>query len=655
MIYSRFRLCFLWLGCSLLWLGLSAAQDPVKDADAHFNSNNFSLALEDYKKVLDVQEANLKVVQRIADCYRFLNNSKEAEFWYAQTLNFPEHSPENIRYFADAARKNGNYEKARIYYLRYAGQDPGQAPLARKLAASCQEAQQWMEHPAPYRLRPLPGISAGDLDFSPVFYQQGLVFTSDRGVSGNQAVSGWTGKPLAKLFYAPLENGSFTRPAALPEPLNSQSENGSAVFNQAEDIVYFTRVIQVKPALSWAKFGANVKFTNRMEIYISQRKGNAWTAPTPFPFNNFRDFSIGHPALSPSGDTLYFASDMPGGYGDTDIYFSVKSDDDNWSKPVNAGNKINTPDKELFPVVAANGRLYFSSMGHGGMGGLDIFQAQGTGADWHHVENLKYPLNSSSDDFGILFDKSGQNGYLSTNRNSADGHDNIYAFAYEPVTCRLTGWTLENIQTHPGILQEAPVSQVQVRISNNQDTTAVVLASDAYGNFSFNARQGITYTIRGSKKGYLTTTSTVTGDCQSVVNLVKTGLPLHRDALNKPVVLNKIYYDLDSYVIKPEAALELDKLVQVIQDNPGVKIELRSHTDSRAGKAYNKLLSQMRANAAVHYIISKGVPSASIIAKGYGEERLLNNCADGNRCPDEAHQLNRRTEFSILALNKSGF
>jgi outer membrane protein OmpA-like peptidoglycan-associated protein/tetratricopeptide (TPR) repeat protein len=646
----RYKPLFLWLAGGMLSLLLVSAQDPGKEAETHYNNYNFALALEAYKKLLEKQEASLKIVKRIADCYRFLNNSKEAEFWYAQTLTFPDHEPENLRFFADAARKNGNYDKAKRLYLRYADRVPDQAALALKLAANCDEVRQWIEKPAPYELAPLAELSSDNLDFSPVFYQQGLVFTSDRVLPGSkEPLSGWTGKPLAKLYYARSEGGRFTTIEPLPGPINSKFENGSAVFNQSEDVVYFTRVNKIKPKVTWVKFSAEEEFINRLEIYISSKNGNTWSEPVPFPFNDINAYSIGHPALSRGGDTLYFASDMPGGFGDTDIYFSVKRKGGSWSKPVNAGPQVNTASKELFPVVAQTG-FYFSSEGHSGMGGLDIYQAQGSGSRWKNVRNLRYPLNSSSDDFGILFDKSGQAGYLSTNRNSADGSDNLYAFQYAAPSCRLTGWTLEHIPARPGEVQEAPVSEVLVRITNNVDTTTVQAYSDKFGNFTFEVRDGVTYTVKGTKKGYLTTTATVTQDCNSVVNLVKTGLTLHRDMLNKPIILDKIYYDVNSYKIRPDAARELDKLVQIIRDNPGIKIELSSHTDSRAAENYNNLLSQMRADAAVSYIISKGVPESSIVAKGYGESRLINKCADGVRCPEKEHQLNRRTEFTILEL-----
>lgn len=643
-----FTIWFISLMCCLM---LVSAQDPSREADAHFQNYNFALALEAYKKVLEKQEASLKIVKRIADCYRFLNNSKEAEFWYAQTLTFPDHGVENIRFFADAARKNGNYEKARLLYLRVAEAAPGQAAEARKLALNCQEVQSWLIQPASYQVEELPGLSSSNLDFSPVFYQKGLVFTSDRQLPGSkEPLSGWTGKPLAKLYYAPLENGRFSQASPLPQPLNSKFENGSAVFNQAEDRVFFTRVTKMDPKKSWARFSDEKAYINRLEIYLSEHKSGTWTEPQPFPFNNIAEYSLGHPALSRGGDTLYFASDMPGGQGDTDIYFSVLHKNGTWGKPVNAGPQVNTAGKELFPVVAANGRFYFSSEGHLGMGGLDIFQARGSGARWKQVENLRSPLNSSSDDFGILFDKSGRKGYLSSNRNSPDGSDNIFGFSFLPPTCQLTGWTLEIIETAPGTRQEAPVPHAQVRITNNRDTTTLVATSDRFGNFTFQAQDGISYTIKGSKKGYLTTTSTLTRDCQSVVNLVKTGLLLHRDVLNKPIVLDKIYYDVNSYKIRPDAARELDKLVQIMLDNPGIKIELSSHTDSRAGKAYNALLSQMRADAAVAYMLTKGVPESDIVAKGYGETKLINKCADGVSCPEKQHQMNRRTEFTILEL-----
>jgi len=306
----------------------------------------------------------------------------------------------------------------------------------------------------------------------------------------------------------------------------------------------------------------------------------------------------------------------------------------------------------MFPAVDAKGKLYFSSTGHPGMGGLDVFAAEGAESTWAQVRNLKFPLNSHQDDFGMLFDKTGEAGLLSSNRESADGTDDIFAFKFVRIPCQLAGQTVEKTQVKPGVVEVRPVANVRVRLYqvNSSDTSSVVTYSDATGNFTFPILDGLTYTLKASKTGYLARSAQITPDCQSTVDMVSMGMVLNRNTLNRPIIIENIYYDLDKYQIRPDAALELDKLVQTLKDNPGIKIELSSHTDSRQTHSYNQLLSQLRAEAAVTYIVSKGISPERLIPRGYGENRLLNRCADGVECSEEAHQLNRRTEFKLLKV-----
>jgi outer membrane protein OmpA-like peptidoglycan-associated protein len=637
-----------------------AQKKDIKAADLLYQKFEYARAVEAYKKALEAGQPTLAVSSKIADCYRLMNNAKETEFWYAQVLSFPDHEPQHIKYYANAARKNGNFSKAQQLYLTYGQKVPAEAEIAQALAAACANAQQWVAQPLAYALNKVKALNSENADFSPTTYLDGLVFTSNRApaVKTKAEVSGWTGKPDFKLFYVKGNDSAWQTPELMPEPLNNKFQNGSAVFSPNQEVVYFTRINQVKQKskkantdpFSWVKFPAESEFINRLEIFISEKKEDKWSEPKAFPYNKVSDYSVGHPALAPDGNTLYFASDMPGGVGETDIYYSQKQADGNWSKPQNLGPAINTAGKELFPTFGPDSTFYFSSEGHSGIGGLDIYATRGAAETWKNVRNLKYPLNSSQDDFGILFDKTNEAGYLSSNREAADGADDIYAFKFVRTPCNLAGKAIEKIQVRPGVFRESPVENVMLRLYKENDTTSVVTYSDAKGFFTFPILDGVTYTVKGIKTGYLTRSVTVAPKCESTLDMVKMGMVLNRNTLNKPIIIENIYYDLDKYVIRPDAALELDKLVRTLKDNPTIKIELSSHTDSRNTNSYNNLLSQLRAEAAVKYMITKGIAPNRMVAKGYGESRLLNKCADNVKCSEENHQLNRRTEFKILQV-----
>ncbi|AMM52844.1 hypothetical protein TH61_08465 [Rufibacter sp. DG15C] len=649
-----------------------AQKKELKKADTHFQNLEYAIAIQSYKEALKQQEPTLPIVSRMADSYRHLNNSKEAEFWYSQMLAFPDYNPQYLIYYGDAARMNGNYAKAKQLYMDYAELVPDSTAKAMKLIAITENAQNWVTRPKSFALSNLSGLNSTSTEYSPTLYKGGIVFTSDRPDGRFSVLSGWTGKPNSALYHGKRDTASFLTPEVFPAPILNDFQNGSAVFSSDYQTIYFTRVNQLKrksktvnpDPFSWINYKAPTAYVNRLELYISKKEGEEWSKPEPFPFNNPGEYSIGHPALSITGDTLYFASDMPGTLGETDIFFSVKQLNSVitrnkkgeesvevfafWTKPVNAGNAVNTPGKEVFPTIdAITGKLYFSSNGHKGMGGLDVFSAEGSGDSWVNVQNLKYPLNSAADDFGILFEKKDQ-GFVSSNRESMDGSDDIYSFSYYPQPCKLSGKTFEKVQETPGVFKELPVGNVKVSLYKVGDTTAAVTYSDADGNFTFEIFDGMQYNIKATKVNYLTRSAIITPECESIVDMVRLGLVLNRNTINKPILVENIYYDLDKDEIRPDAALELDKLVQTLIDNPNIKIELSSHTDSRQTEAYNNLLSQRRAQAAVNYIVSKGIAADRLVAKGYGETRLLNRCKDGTTCTEEEHQLNRRTEFKIL-------
>ncbi|MBJ6117728.1 OmpA family protein [Pontibacter sp. BT310] len=646
----------------LAFAQVAKAQD-TQQADKHFNEFEFSLALDEYKAILDQGEPSLKVVQRIADIYRILNNSKEAEFWYAQVITFAGADPSVYFLYAESAKRNGNYGKAKQLFLEYSKRVPGQAVLAKQMAASCDTAMMWIRNPKPYRMWKEKSLNSDGADFSPFKAKDGLYFASDRMQGKGDAQTAryaWTGNGYIQMYFAPAKSDtSWGKPEALPSAINTQYHNGPAVFLEKDKTLYFTRTRAVRREIkknsdptSWFQGAEGGTHINRLGIYTAVKKGSKWKKVKAFKYNNTDQFSIGHPALNADGTMLYFVSDMPGGLGETDIYYSERQANGEWGQPINAGNKINTPGRESFPSFGADGVLYFSSDGHMGMGGLDLFKAVGPPKAWTAVENLKYPFNTSHDDLGLVMDANGKTGMLSSGRFAEEGFDDLVTFVENRIPCTITGKTIEFVadQQNRGKKRELAVGNVRLTVTEvGSDARPIEVISNADGTFMLPVYGGMTYTIRGSKPNYLTQTITVPANCRKTEDSVRVEMVFNRDTPNKPIVLDNIYYDLDKYELTPQAAIELDKLVQTLKDNPHIRIELSSHTDSRQTNYYNQMLSELRAKSAVDYLVAKGIERARLESKGYGETQLINNCADGVSCSEDMHQQNRRTEFKILA------
>ncbi|MDX5348950.1 MAG: OmpA family protein [Hymenobacteraceae bacterium] len=600
------------------------AQSDLKKADKLFYDMDYALAVTEYKKVLSEGEPSLYVTQKIADAYRLMNNIKEAEFWYAQVLNFPNHNVGSILHYAEAAKQNGNYDKAKQLFQMYAEKVPSEAEAVKLQIAGCDKAKFWMSNPMSAKVRKEVILSSDAADFSPVFLEDKLIFASDRPKAAEESTYGWTGNSYVQLYESVRKGDAWEEPKPLDAAINTAFHNGPADFLPDRSTVIFTRTNYVKKRqkeinadpTSWVKKKPKYLNVNRLELYTAQKTEAGWSNVQPFAYNNVDEYSVGHPAVSPDGSLLYFVSDMPGGMGATDIYFSEKQADGSWGKPVNAGKTINTTGREMFPSFDRNGTLYFASDGHIGMGGLDIFRATGSRTEWQYIENMAHPINSSRDDFGIVFDKNQDTGYLSSNRYSDNGTDDILSFEVVRIPCVVVGRTYERIaQKNRTQYKESAVPEVRLKLYRVGDTTALEMYSDKKGRFFFNIQAGIHYEIKGSKEGYLTNTVTFVPECKTNTDSVKVEMVFNRKVLNQPVVIENIYYDLDKYDIREDAKPELNKIVRMLKDNPDIKIELSSHTDSRQTHGYNQMLSQLRAEAAVRYIVENGIDLDRIIAK----------------------------------------
>lgn len=644
-------------GISLLAYGVVAfsfsakAQYVIKDADKQYELYNYSKAIDLYEQAYKKKET-LHAAERLANAYSFVNNYVQAESWYAIASKMPNSKPENTLGYAKALQSNSKYSEAKVQYLNYADQNKkvSQKQLA-VWVASCDSAIKWMKFPKQVELINQKALNSQQSDWGAVSYQGTLVFTSDRINSGlttkeskgflkfdgtkmpDKKTYGWTGNGYLKL-YIKSKTDSLQ---LFPIKTGTNYHVGAASFTADGKTMYFT-MTKIPGDLEKVK---NMPSTVNVEIYSSTKDANGnWSEPVSFPYNNVNNYSVGDPFISTDGNSLYFASNMPGGKGGTDIYVCLKTDAGEWGKPVNL-EEINTEGNERSPAFDANNNLFFASDGRVGMGGLDIFRALRNGAGIGLVENLGYPFNSPHDDFGFsLNDKDGI-AYLSSNRNGGVGSDDIYAVDRNMVLAfKLEGRVYDKKSNQP--ISGAIVTLAKVNGS------VLKVETDENGGYKFNLSKNSEYNVSAEKTAYRSDVENLATIGLITSQVLQQNLYLEAIEINKGIRLENIYYDFDKWNIRADAAVELDKLVKIMKDNPTIWIELGSHTDSRGKDSYNLKLSQKRAESAVDYIISKGIDKNRITAKGYGETQLLNACANGVECSETEHQLNRRTEFKIV-------
>ena len=620
---------------SMLFSG--CASYHIRQGNRLFDDLAYSMAIKEYQKGLskkEFPEARIKM----AESYRKMNDLPRAEEAYAKAVQMPQIQPVHKLHYAQILMRNGKYEQAKIYLDQYLTSVPADV-TAQKLRSSCDSIAMWTADSLKYTVA-VSNLNSGQSNFSPVWYKEGVVFATDRDSKGKTYE--WTGRPYLEMYYAKgsPEKG-FSSPIGLSGDVNGIYHDGPASFTPKGDTIYFTRNNYLKK-----KVKESSQEEVNLKIYQAVKKDTSWKNITEFEYNS-NDYSVGHPTLSSDGNTMYFVSDMPGGLGGSDIYKTERVNGA-WNKPVNLGPTVNTPYNELFPVIWKDTLLYFSSEGHYNFGGLDIFETVKTSSGWSEAKNSGYPLNTSYDDFGIALNDSGTAGLISSNRNSQNTtQDNIYTFTVNDLR-----FNLEGIAVEKGT--QIPLKDVTIELRNIRTQKKEYAMTGPDGKFNFKLDPESEYSIVGSKDSYFTNTELVStlGKKQSESMYVKLKMELEHIIVNKPIVLENIYYDLDKYDIRADAAAGLDKLVMILTDNPGITIELSSHTDSRSDDKYNDLLSQRRAESAVNYIIAHGVASSRITAKGYGERQLINHCANGVACSEEEHQQNRRTEFKVVSMQQ---
>ncbi len=628
--------------CLWIVVPLKAQYSLLKSADREFDAFNFIKAIELYQRAYDAR-ADIRTAERLAESYYHIRNYREAETWYAKLANHDEAKVDHILQYGHVLRNNSKFREAKAQYQRVAPKAAGlisQGEL-NMLYASCDSAVVWLENPIKaVEVKNQKKWNSAQAEFGAVKGPRGLYFASDRfgGMSNADAIYGWTGNPYLAMYRADVDAGTVTKVDA--KWGDGANHFGPATFSKERNEVYFA-VTRTLTREERRKAGKDV--TVNIEIFSNSLDRTDWGEEAmPFRYNNITGWSVGDPFLSATGDTLYFTSDMPGGKGGTDIYFVVRQTDGAWSDAINMGEGVNTSGDERFPGTDGRGDFYFSSDGHLGMGGLDVYKLEKSGRQPKAI-NLGYPFNSPYDDFSIRFDKELE-GYMASNRIGGAGADDIYWFNLNKVV---------QIDLEGGVYNEKtklPVTGAKVTLTPAGDeANAVTINAGSDGKFKFNLAENTDYTIAAEQTGFRSFSPVAfsTSGIDASTTLQK-DIFLSPVEVKEVVVLRNIYFDFDKADIRPDAALELDKIAAFLNSDPAVRIELSAHADSRGSYDYNMKLTQRRADSAVAYLISKGIATDRLVAKGYGFTKLANQCAKGVECTEEEHQWNRRVEFFVI-------
>ncbi len=637
----------------LLPVALSAQKQKTERAYSAYQAGSYYDAIDLFKDVYSKtrdKQAKAEMVFMVSECYRLINDPKNAELWYKRAVRSAFPRPEAQYWLAESTKKLGRYPQAIEEFRKYRQLVPGD-PRTEQQIRACELAIEWQASPESYNVEELKEVNSRNSDFSPAFGRDdnGLLwFTSSRDDAQGNKEHGATGQSFSDIFETRLDKKAKWSTPVPVDFLNSEFEDGTPSFSSDFTEVYFTRC------------EAGKRESKGCVIMYSTREGTRWSNPVKLEL--LADSLVAaHPSVSPDGQTLYFVSDMPGGLGGKDLYRSTRTSPGSpWSRPENLGTDINTRGNELFPFIREDGTLYFASDGHIGMGGLDIFRATPQAGDSWIVNNMRPPINSPADDFGITFEKGAEKGIFSSSRKGR-GVDDLYTFEMPPLLFSITGLVKDEKSGLP--VQGATVQLIASDGANMQTETGNA------GDFKFSLRPEVDYIFLASMRGFLNGKEKETTRGQDKSREFMATILL--TPIDRPIELPNIFYDFGKWDLRPESMVSLDKLVETLNDNPNVTIELMSHTDSRDTEEYNMDLSQKRAQSVVNYLIGKGIASDRLTARGYGEgspkvvdaviiedapflrseatlnEQYINSLASEEQ-KEIAHQINRRTEFRVL-------
>ncbi|MRT17717.1 OmpA family protein [Vitellibacter sp. q18] len=619
----------------LLLIAISAtmafAQDSkTKKADQYYDRLQYTDAAEAYQKLLKKGEGSTYVFTRLANSYYFINDTKKAETYYKRVVKRKDVDAETVYNYAQSLKANGKFEEHNHYMKQFAQMQPNDSRAIDFMKNPNYLPQIVDENAQQYGATNLEALNSKFSDFGGTVVGNDFYFASARNTARKKY--GWNDEPFLDIYKASVTNGSIGSGSLLGGEVNTKFHESTVAITADGKRMYFDRNDYYN-----GKYKKDDEGINQLNIYYAENVNGEWVDIKPVPFNDHQ-FSNSHPALSADGNTLYFTSDRPGGKGQADIYYVSISKDGTFGSPVNLGETINTEGKEGFPFVDANGTLYFSSDAHLGMGGLDVFAAQPQGDGFGTPKNLGLGVNSSADDFAFTYNPATEEGYVSSNRQGGKGSDDIYKIQ-KLQSCQLLAMVVD---AETG----AALSGARVDLFDGRENKLKSQNTDANGKATIAVACNQAHVLQAFMQGYESNAETLAAQ-RSGEKSVRIALrPIDAIVEGEMVKLNPILFDFDKHNIKPQAAFELDKLVELMQKNSNMVIRVEGHTDNRGTDAYNMDLSNRRAKSTVQYVISRGIAKERISGEGFGESRPAVDC--GANCTEAQHQQNRRSDFIIV-------
>ena len=650
----KLSIILLTILCAILTVSCGADQ-ALKKGDKFYAVGEYYDAATQYRKAYTQTPSKERTLKgqramKLAECYRRINLTNKAITAYNNAVRYKQADSLTQFYLGQLHLRNGNYKEAAKHYQTAIDSLPADNPyrtLAKNGLKSAQMAPQWRKEGSDYTVKRMDIFNSRRAEYAPMLAgdeHEQLFFTSTRNQAQGDEYSGITGAKAADIFMAQKDDkGKWGKPQTIDSELNSNFDEGACCFSPDGRTMYLT---QCKTDANYPRYAT---------IVVSQRNDAAWSKPTELIISKDTLTSFAHPAVSPDGEWLYFVSDMPGGLGGYDIWRCRLFGNNEVGMMENLGERVNTPGDEMFPTFRPNGDLYFSSNGHPGMGGLDIYILSKGGKLSHPGS----PLNSQGDDFGMTFEGKRNQGFFCSNRGDSRGYDHIYSFYNPEIVQTVKGWVYEQDG------YELPAAQVYM-VGN--DGTNLKLSVRGDGSFTQEIKAGVDYVFLGTCKGFLNHQEQLRVEPVKKSEEYVLQFPLAN--ISAPVLIENIFYDFDKATLRPESQTALDELVKLLNENPNITIELSAHTDYKGSDQYNERLSQRRAESVVNYLIANGIAADRLTPKGYGEgkpKRIKRKVAErylflkeGDiltedfiaQLPEEqqeqCNQLNRRTEFIVL-------
>ena len=611
----------------------TAQNSKTKKADQLYDRLAYTDAAEAYQKLLKKGDGSRYVYERLANSYFFINNTKKAEPYYKRVVKSKKVNSETVYNYAQVLKANGKIADYNTWMKKFSQMTPSDS-RAVEFMKNPNYVPQIMDALAMYEVVNLKDLNSEYSEFGGIVIGKDFYFSSARNT--NRKKYHWDDQPFLDVYKARLIGNTIKNAELLGGDVNTKYHEGNLAITADGKRMYFDRNDYFE-----GKYVKNEDGVNQINIYYSEKVDGNWRGVFSVPFNS-SEYSTGHPALSPDGNTLYFVSNKPGGKGDSDIYKVSVNAEGIFGTPERLGDNINTEGKEVFPYIDSSGTLYFSSNGHLGLGGLDGFYAEANGGNgFNDPINLGKGANSVDDDFAFIYEPNTKTGFMSSNRKGGQGSDDIYVLNAAEVPCA--------VRINVTVFDEyskAPISGARVDLYDTSENRLSSKTSDANGNVSFKAACDVEHIVQAVVTNYESNATAVDAANDTKVKTAINLRPIEAIIQGDNIVLNTIYFDFDRANVTPKAAFELDKLVAIMKKYPSLIVKAESHTDNKGKDGYNMILSEKRAQATVQYIISKGISDARISGQGMGKSKPVNACGDG--CTDAESQENRRSEFIIL-------